>query len=76
MSEWGFSEWAKHLVLWAGIFALAGGIIAQTSEGASWQGFMAGMWRGIEWFFIIAGGSALLFFCWLGVMQLASSMNQ
>ena len=76
MSEWGFEQWLRFALLWAGIFALAGGIIAMTSEGASWQGFIAGLWRGIEWFLIISIGSTVLFFVWLGVMQLASSLNQ
>jgi hypothetical protein len=76
MQDWGTEQWLRAGLIWLGVFALGGGIIAQTSEGASWNGFMAGMWKGVEWFLIIVVVGAVLFFGWLGIMHLASSMNQ
>jgi hypothetical protein len=75
MADWDFQHWFRAFLIWAGIFALGGGIIAQTSEGASWQGFVAGMWKGIEWYLIIIIVSAALFFAWLGAMKVASGLN-
>jgi hypothetical protein len=34
------------------VFCIVGGIVAQTSGGASGRGFMEGMWKGVEWWFI------------------------
>lgn len=76
MSNWGFEQWVRFAVIWLAIFGLGGGIIAQTSEGASWNGFMAGIWRGVEWYLIIGVSAVVLFFGWVGIMNLASSLNQ
>jgi hypothetical protein len=75
MADWDFAHWLRAFLLWAGIFALGGGIIAQTSEGASVQGFIAGMWKGIEWYLIIVVVCCALFFAWLGAMKVASGLN-
>ncbi len=76
MQDWGFQDWLRVGLIWLGIFAIGGGIIAQTSEGASWNGFVAGMWKGVEWFLIIVVSGTILFWSWVGVMNLASSLNR
>jgi hypothetical protein len=75
MSNWDFSQWVKFGLVWAGVFAIFGGIIAQTTEGASGRGFVEGMWKGIEWFLIVVVGIAACIGVWYGVMSLASSLN-
>ena len=75
MQDWSWEQWVRVGFIWAGIFALCGGIIAQMTEGMSGRGFVEGMWKGIEWFFIVVGAGLILFLAWLGMMNLASSLN-
>jgi len=75
MQDWGFQEWLKFAAVWAVIFAIVGGIVAQTTEGMSWNGFVAGLWKGIEWFFIAAVVVLVLFWGWVGLMTLAGTLN-
>jgi len=76
MSEWGFVEWLKFAGVWAAVFAVVGGIITQTSGGISGRGFMEGMWKGIEWFFLAAVGVVVIW----GIFQImgvaTTSINQ
>jgi hypothetical protein len=41
----------------------------------SWNGFVAGLWKGIEWFFIVAVVILILFLAWMGLMSLAGTLN-
>jgi hypothetical protein len=75
MAEWGFSDWLRAGLIWAAIFAVGGGIIAQTSEGASGRGFVEGMWKGLEWFAIIVVSGCVLVGAYYGVLAVAGSMN-
>ena len=75
MEAWTMAQWAKNLVIIAAVFAIMGGIIAQTTEGASGRGFLEGMWKGIEWFLIIGISAAVLFGAWVGIMTLSGSLN-
>ena len=75
MEDWTMAQWAKNLVIIAAVFAIMGGIIAQTTEGASGRGFLEGMWKGIEWFLIIGISAAVLFGAWVGIMTLSGSLN-
>jgi hypothetical protein len=75
MQDWGIQEWFRVAVIWAVIFAIVGGIISQSTEGMSWNGFVAGLWKGIEWFFIVAVVILVLFGAWYGLMILASTLN-
>jgi hypothetical protein len=75
MSSWDFAHWLHFGGIMLIIFVICGGIISQTTEGMSWQGWMAGMWKGVEWFLIVVFVGAALFFGYLGIMYVASSMN-
>ena len=75
MAEWGVTEWLSFGWKAAAAFAIGGGLLALANEGASWNGFVAGLWKGVEWFLIIAVSAVVLFFAWLGIMTLASSLN-
>lgn len=76
MAEWDFAQWSRFLITTAIIFMIVGGIVSQTTEGASARGFMEGMWKGIEWFLIGVIGIGIVIAAWYGIMTLASSMNQ
>ena len=75
MGDWGWDQWMRFTLTWAAIFAIGGGIISQTTEGVSGRGFVEGMWKGIEWFFIVVVGIGILWLAWMGLMQLSSSLN-
>ena len=44
----------KGALVWLAVFAFIGGMVAQSSAGVSGRGFVEGMWKGVEWFFIAA----------------------
>jgi hypothetical protein len=54
MADWDFSQWLRFMLIWLAVFAGIGGIISQTNSGASGRGFLEGMWKGVEVFFIVA----------------------
>jgi len=61
MTEWTFQQWLTNGLVLLAIFAVVGGIVSQTSGGMSGRGFMEGMWKGVEWFFIAVVGVGVLF---------------
>jgi hypothetical protein len=70
--DWTFADWLKMGVIWLVVFAVIGGIVSQTAGGVSGRGFWEGMWKGVEWFFIVVVGVCVLFGI-LYVMGMTSS---
>jgi len=61
MAEWQFQEWLRFGLVTLAIFAGVSGIVSQTTQGASGRGFMEGMWKGVEWWFIALVVVAVLY---------------
>jgi len=72
MVDWTFEQWLTNGLILLAIFAVVGGIVSQTSAGMSGRGFMEGMWKGVEWFFIVVLGVGVLYGV-LWVMGLTSN---
>lgn len=53
MENWSWDQWLHVGIFWLGLFAVVGGIVSLTSGGLSGRGFIEGLWKGVEWFFIV-----------------------
>jgi len=65
----------KLILVWLAIFAVVGGIIAQTTGGVSGRGFMEGMWKGVEWYFIVLLGIGIIVAVIWGVGMMSTAIN-
>ena len=68
-------EWLKFALVWLAIFAVIGGIISQTSGGMSGRGFMEGMWKGLEWYFIVVVAWVVLVGVYFGIGMISTALN-
>jgi len=75
MLNWSFIEWLKFALVWLAIFAVIGGIISQTSAGMSGRGFMEGMWKGVEWYFIVVVVCVVLLGVLWGMGMISTTLN-
>ncbi len=75
MFDWSFAEWLKFALVWLAIFAVIGGIISQTTGGMSGRGFMEGMWKGVEWYFIVVVVCVVLVGVLWGMGMISTTLN-
>jgi hypothetical protein len=75
MFNWTWAEWGKFALIWAGVFALIGGIVAQTQGGASGRGFAEGMWKGIEIFFLVCLVVGIIIAVLWGMGNISNTLN-
>ncbi len=57
------------------IFCVIGGIVSQTSGGASGRGFMEGVWKGVEWWFIGVVALGIFIGVWYVIAVTANQLN-
>ena len=65
----------RLILVWLAVFAVVGGIIAQTTGGVSGRGFMEGMWKGVEWYFIVLLGIGIIIAVIWGVGMMSTAIN-
>ena len=65
----------KLILVWLAIFGIVGGIIAQTSGGVSGRGFMEGVWKGVEIYFIVLLGIGIIIAVIWGVGMMSTAIN-
>ncbi len=70
-----FAAGMKFALTALAIFAVIGGITAQTTQGASGRGFMEGMWKGVEIFFLAALGVGILYAILWGMGIINTQLN-
>ena len=65
----------KLILVWLAVFAVVGGIIAQTTGGVSGRGFMEGMWKGVEIYFIVLLVIGIIIAVMWGMGMMSSAIN-
>ncbi|HEX9745354.1 MAG TPA: hypothetical protein VGB30_07995 [bacterium] len=75
MADWDFATWMRVGLTWLAIFAVIGGIVSQTSGGASGRGFVEGMWKGVEIFFLVAVAGFVIYGAMLALGMISTTVN-
>jgi len=75
MLDWTWDQWGRFALIWAGVFAVVGGIVAQSSGGISGRGFMEGMWKGIEIFFLVCLIIGIIMAVLFGMGMISNTLN-
>jgi hypothetical protein len=75
MFDMSFAQTTKMVLTFLVIFAVVGGIVSQTTQGASSRGFMEGMWKGVEIFFLVLVVIGVIFLVMLGMGMVSNSIN-
>lgn len=57
------------------VFAVVGGIVSQSSQGASAKGFWEGMWKGVEIFFLVLVAIGIIYAVLLGMGMINTTLN-
>ncbi|MCX6647568.1 MAG: hypothetical protein NTY09_14590 [bacterium] len=75
MFDMSFAQGTKMVLTFLVIFAVVGGIVSQTTQGASGRGFMEGMWKGVEIYFLVLVGIGVIFLVMLGMGMVSTAVN-
>jgi hypothetical protein len=75
MFDMSFAQGTKMVVTFLIIFGIVGGIVSQTTQGASMQGFMEGVWKGVEIYFLVLVAIGVIFLAMLGMGMISNAVN-
>ncbi len=65
----------KFALVWLAVFAMVGGFVSQSTAGVSGRGFVEGMWKGVEWFFIVVVGILVIMAVMWGMGMMSNAVN-